>query len=274
MNNWQQQLARLAHEALYAELSAYPKAGLVSLVDSGSHSDMNSATFFASISALDEYWRVIGELGACGVPFSELVIAGKQAEQSMLCATQNVNTHRGAIFIVGILLAGVAYAHSHQLPFSQIPQIIRQLWGAEILEHKTVIDSHGNSIRQRYPDLANNLLDDAAGGFMRLFENYLPILHAIYPHYGEVAYLEIFYNLLASVNDNNLLYRGGAAGLKLAQNLAAKFVANGGIRQADWLNQATQIHQQLVAQNLSPGGCADLLAATIFLHSVERNLWA
>lgn len=274
MINWKNKLARLAREALCAELSAYPKAGLVSLVDSGSHSDMNSATFLASINALDEYWRVIAELGARGAPFSELVGAGKQAEHSMLSATQNVNTHRGAIFIVGILLAGVAYAHSHQLPFSQISQIIRQVWGESLIGHPTTSKSHGNSIRQRYPELASNLLSTAASGFSELFNNYLPCLHALYPQYNERAYLEIFYRLLAEVNDNNLLYRGGVAGLELAQNLAAKFVANGGIRQVDWFNQATQIHQQLVAQNLSPGGCADLLAATIFLHSVERNLWA
>lgn len=274
MITWQNKLAGLASEALCAELVAYPKAGLVSLVDSGSHSDMNSATFLASINALDEYWRVIGELGARGAPFGELVGAGKQAEHIMLCATQNVNTHRGAIFIMGILLAGVAYAYSHQLPFSQIPQIIRQLWGAEIVEHQTLVESHGNSIRQRYPELASNLLSTAASGFSELFDNYLPCLHALYPQYDERAYLEIFYRLLAEVNDNNLLYRGGAAGLKLAQNLAAKFVENGGISQVDWLSQATHIHKKFIQHNLSPGGCADLLAATIFLHSVECNLWA
>ena len=274
MINWQNKLAGLAREALCAELSAYPKAGLVSLVDSGSHSDMNSTTFLASINALDEYWRVIGELGARGVPFSELVVAGKQAEQLMLSATQNINTHRGAIFIIGILLAGVAYTYTHQLPFSQTPLIISQVWGVEIVEHQTLAESHGNSIRQRYPELASNLLDTAAGGFSKLFDNYVPCLHALYPKYGERAYLEIFYRLLAEINDNNLLYRGGVAGLQLAQNLAAKFIAAGGIRQVDWLSQATHIHQQFIQHNLSPGGCADLLAATIFLHSVERNLWA
>lgn len=269
----QQQLIFLAREALYAELNCYPKAGLVSFVDSGSHLDMNSDTFLASIDALNSYWYTMLELGANGANFMELVAAGKNAERLMLQATQNINTHRGAIFIMGILLAGIAYAAANKLPFNCVPELIQQLWGQQLLEHQISVESHGKMVRRRYPDLAANIITDAAGGFVSIFETYLPWLRELYLSNSDKAYIELFYRLLSQVNDTNLLYRGGRAGLQFAQKLATEFINAGGVNQIDWFGQAEQIHRQLVMQQLSPGGCADLLAATIFIHSVEQEFW-
>ena len=84
--------------------------------------------------------------------------------------------------------------------------------------------------------------------------------------------LSIYYILL-QVQDTNLLYRGGLVGLEFAQAQAQKFISSGGIMQYDWLQYAQSIHQQFITRNLSPGGCADLLAATIFVYHAEVELW-
>ncbi len=273
IDNWQQCIVSLANNSLYAELKCYPKAGLVSLVDSGSHRDMDHHTFLASIKALDDYWMQMVELGIKNAPFSELVVAGLAAEYVMLSTTNGVNTHRGAIFIVGILVAACAAAYVKQAKFAMIPDLIRNLWGASILQHRTSKISHGQQVRDRYLSNKCDIIHHAAGGFEEIFSLYLSQLKEFYPKYGEVAYVQLFYILLSQVQDTNLLYRGGLVGLEFAQTQAQKFISAGGITQHDWLLNAQSTHREFIARNLSPGGCADLLAATIFVYHAEVELW-
>ncbi|WP_284211936.1 triphosphoribosyl-dephospho-CoA synthase, partial [Methylobacterium brachythecii] len=96
-------IARCAVEALRLELDTYPKPGLVSLVDSGSHDDMDAATFKASAAALEPYFCELAEAGARGLGMDGLRRIGLAAEAAMLAATGGVNTHRGAIFGLGLL---------------------------------------------------------------------------------------------------------------------------------------------------------------------------
>lgn len=273
INNWQQRIVSLAHNALYAELACYPKAGLVSLIDSGSHHDMDKDTFLASIAALDDYWLQMIMLGENNAPFSELVAAGKAAENAMLHATNDINTHRGTIFILGILVAGCAASYVKQAKFAIIPDLIRNLWGVSILQHRTNKISHGQQVRDQYLLNKCDIIHHAADGFKDIFSLYLSQLKEFYPIYGEVAYVQLFYILLSQVQDTNLLYRGGLVGLEFAQAQAQKFINAGGITQHDWLLYAQSIHQQFITRNISPGGCADLLAATIFVYHAEVELW-
>ncbi len=245
----------------------------MSLIDSGSHHDMNKDTFLASIAALDDYWMQMIMLGEKNAPFSELVAAGKAAENAMLCATNDINTHRGAIFILGILVAGCAANYVKQAKFAMIPDLIRNLWGASILQHRTNKISHGQQVRDQYLLNKCDIIHHAADGFGDIFSQYVPLLKIFYPRDGEAAYIQLFYYILSQVQDTNLLYRGGLVGLEFAQTQAQKFINAGGIMQTNWLIQAQSIHQQFITRNLSPGGCADLLAATIFVYHAEVELW-
>ena len=89
------------------------------------------------------------------------------------------------------------------------------------------------------------------------------------PSDPEAARVHVFFALLARVEDTNLLYRGGAAGLSFARKAAARFVANGGIDQVGWRDAAASVHREFMDRRLSPGGCADLLAMTLFLDALE-----
>ena len=98
-------IGRAATLALYDELSLAPKPGLVTLVDSGSHDDMDAYTFMRSLFALRHYFGQIAEAGFDGADFAVLERLGIEAEARMLAATGGVNTHRGAIFMLGLLCA-------------------------------------------------------------------------------------------------------------------------------------------------------------------------
>ena len=94
-----------AVRALLAELVTYPKPGLVSLCDSGSHRDMDATTFIRSSLALRRYFEQAAAAGAAGATFAVLNRLGREAEARKLRATGGVNTHRGAVFNLGLLAA-------------------------------------------------------------------------------------------------------------------------------------------------------------------------
>lgn len=265
-------VARLCTRALYFELVTYPKPGLVSLVDTGSHTDMDARTFMRSIAALRHYFRDITLAGARQAPFSELKALGILAEQRMLTATGDVNTHRGAIFTLGLLAAasGWLYSERRAVTADALCALVRDRWGRDILAAaRTAGNSHGEQMRQRFAAGGARAL--AASGFSILRETALPVLRSglrTGRPVHQVA-VQVFFSCMAELVDTNLLYRAGGSGLSHAQTAARRFLAAGGIAHPDWRRHAIAIHRQFVTRSLSPGGAADLLAATLLLHMLE-----
>src|SRR5260221_12476665 len=99
-------IAVIASRCLLRELETWPKPGLVSPIDSGSHSDMDAGTFRRSAAAILPYLRALAEAGAQGCGMGRLRIIGLEAEAALFAATGGVNTHPGAIFGLGLLSPG------------------------------------------------------------------------------------------------------------------------------------------------------------------------
>lgn len=266
-------IARVALRALHKELCAYPKPGLVSRIDAGSHTDMDGATFVRSLSSLRHYFRAIGRAGAQGATFPELQSLGLRAEKRMLAATGGVNTHRGAIFALGLLCAAAGHA-ARGLEGPAAPRLgdlVRGRWGTAIarsLAHAPA--SHGLLVARRYG--AGGARAEAAAGFPHVFGLGLPVFRAALMRTGDPnrAAVQSFFSLVAQLHDTNLLYRAGEGGLAYAQAAARGFLAGGGVYRAGWREQALSLHREFVARRLSPGGSADLLAATLFVFEWER----
>src|SRR5450830_1224233 len=130
-------LARQAVRSLYQELVLYPKPGLVSLIDNGSHEDMDAAPFLRSLFALRHYFFRIADAARSGASFNVLRDLGIDAERRMLRATGGVNTHRGAIFCLGMLCAAMASCHAQGIALSP-PAIRANLliqWGDDLTAH-------------------------------------------------------------------------------------------------------------------------------------------
>jgi triphosphoribosyl-dephospho-CoA synthase len=87
----------------------------------------------------------------------------------------------------------------------------------------------------------------------------------------QAARVQSFFALLGSMEDTNLLHRGGSAGLHFAQEQAAGFIRQGGTEQPQWRERAAAVHRAFVARRLSLGGCADLLAITLFLDALDTR---
>ncbi|PPV05489.1 CitG protein [Xanthomonas bromi] len=267
------QLGRLAVGALHAELACAPKPGLVTRFDSGSHTDMDASTFVRSLFAVRGYFVAIAQAGIEHASFERLRQLGIEAESAMLRATCGINTHRGAIFSLGLLTAQAARlraAHGQRPTAKQVCDGVR-MWRDALLAAPLNPHSHGQRVRAQYR--IGGVREQAAAGYPLLREIALPALRSALDGGAtrDAALAQTLMQLIATVDDLNLLHRGGCDGLAFAKAQAAAFLADGGIAQPQWRARLRAIGRQFVARRLSPGGSADLLACAWFLHRQEMR---
>ncbi|WP_368507477.1 triphosphoribosyl-dephospho-CoA synthase MdcB [Bradyrhizobium lupini] len=264
-----EQLGQLASHCLKLEVQTYPKPGLVSHVDDGAHRDMDAELLCRSADTLAPFFRDLAAAGAEGGGMNRLRAIGVAAERAMLAATSGVNTHRGAIFGLGLLCAAAGYRNAIGVR-KPLGRLVSERWSEDILAGPAALRSHGALAARRYG--AGGARTEAAHGFPSVYDIALPALHearGLAPHDQEASRVQTCMTLIAAVTDTNLLHRGGAEGLRFAQASAAAFLAAGGVGSPGWRRRAADIHRAFIARNLSPGGSADLLAMTLFVDWVE-----
>jgi len=266
-------LEQICLNALRDEAMAWPKPGLVTPVDSGSHRDMNIGTLLTSIDALRGSFVQLAEAGARGVPFTELQGVGVAAERNMLLATGGINTHRGAVFNLGLLVAA-ASRRQHDVALCSLSggEVVSRLWGEEIAGSRAQAPvSHGNFMYKKFA--AGGARTEAASGFPTVYNIGLPVLrrHLAAGHDRESALIATLLSLMEHLYDTNLLWRGGEPGLEFVRQSAAKFNLDGGVAMPGWRERLLALHRECVARNLSPGGSADLMAASWVVHQLDLN---
>ncbi len=262
-------IGALATDCLKREVSTYPKPGLVSHVDNGAHDDMDVGLLDRSAETLEPFFTALAEAGAAGRDMDRLRAIGIEAEQAMLQATGGINTHRGAIFGMGLLCAASGFREAYGVSGS-LGEIVVARWGEQILAGPVTLRSHGAIAARRYG--AGGARIEAAAGFPSLYGHGLAALAAgqtLAPEDEEATRVHVCMVLIAHVGDTNLLHRGGPEGLAFAQAEARDFLATGSIGQPNWRDAARHVHEAFVARRLSPGGCADLLAMTLFVDRSE-----
>jgi triphosphoribosyl-dephospho-CoA synthase len=270
-------IATQAFRALLHELAAWPKPGLVSHVDNGSHRDMSAALLRTSAEVLRPFFAELAFAGQERVGMSCLRAIGLRAEAAMLAATGGVNTHRGAIFGLGLLCAAAGTAASKSqdgavFAASRLGGIVARRWGEDIRRGPIPLFSHGSAVLRQHG--ARGARAEAADGFPSVYEIGLPTLRlarVLAPHDAAAAAVQTCFALIAAVRDINLLHRGGTEGARYAADAAANFLSAGGIGAPDWRARAAAVHAGFVARNLSPGGCADLLAMTLLVDALESG---
>ncbi|MEA4863552.1 MAG: malonate decarboxylase holo-[acyl-carrier-protein] synthase [Victivallaceae bacterium] len=263
-------IAAEAVSALREELETYPKPGLVSYVDNGRHKDMTAVTFNASIDALADHFRKIARMVKKGVSMTALRKWGIDAEADMLKATEGVNTHRGAIFSIGLLVAAAGCRLAGEK--GDLGEIVRCNWGDDIIKNRGEKFSHGSEVLQRYG--VGGARIEAASGFSSVYRYGLPAFRsALTAGYDRnTARVQAFFCMLEHVVDSTILYRGGIESLDYACSAAAEFNRSGGVAAECWPKSALDVHKEFVRREISAGGVADLLAAVIFIHQMEE-LW-
>ncbi len=276
-----ERIASEAQRALRLEVETFPKPGLVSHRDSGSHTDMDASTFHASTAALGPFFAELAAAGFDDCPMSTLRQIGLRAESAMLLATGGINTHRGAIFGLGLLCAGAGAFLTRQFgttgpsPDKQhhLGSVVNQLWGSAIWGGPYLQTSNGSQALRRYG--AGGARAQAALGFPSVYQVGLPALRLgriISGGDDEAARVHACFALIATVDDTNLLHRGGTDGACFARIAAEGFLCEGGVGSPHWRSAAVSIHREFVSRRLSPGGCADLLSMTLFVDAVADLL--
>jgi triphosphoribosyl-dephospho-CoA synthase len=267
--------ARIAVGCLHTELMLYPKPGLVSPVDNGSHTDMTALTFMRSLFTLRHYFALICRAGIEDAPFSTLKQLGIEAEARMMRATGGVNTHRGAIFSLGLLCAAIGRARAQcfgaQHHSLRATMLIR--WGEELAAHTRPAGGNSHGLQVAEAHAASGAREEAALGLPSVFEVGLPAMRRTLAA-GRSMYLariDALFTLMAHVSDTNVYYRGGVQGCLTVRQQAEGFLGIGGTAHPHWRDHALECHRVLVGHKLSPGGAADLLAATCLVHAVTTG---
>lgn len=230
-------LAEAAVTALRQELDTTPKPGLVDKEGNGAHRDMDYALMIRSIEALRPWFvRIAAHDG-------DLVSLGLEAEAAMLAATNNVNTHKGALFCLGLVLSATG---KEGIPVR-----------ARIAEIASSIPETGRSKERKG---VKGALAMARDGYKELFDKWLPELRTNGP-------LPTLMLIMATLDDTNILHRGGSEALAYVKARATEIYENGRIGIE---NEIREFGRELKDRNLSPGGAADMLALTMLAAKIEK----
>jgi triphosphoribosyl-dephospho-CoA synthase len=267
-------VADAAVGALLAEAELTPKPGLVDRFSRGAHDDMDLPLLRRSAEALRPWFvAFVGATRGRREPSRELrrVLAalGRSAEADMLTATGGVNTHRGAIWALGLLTAAVALR-----PRERDPRTVADA-AAAVARHPDdacppeALLGHGARVRAEFG--VHGARGQAWHGFPHVVDVALPALRSarLSGVTEEVARLTALLALMATLDDTCVLYRSGCAGLRRVQGGAARVLRAGGPGTPRGRRLLDALDRRMTGTRLSPGGCADLLAATLFLDSLD-----
>ena len=275
----------LAYHAMMLEAHLTPKAGLVDCVSTGAHRDMDINTFIASSNALRPYMKLFVKTGCDmhDMPTSELLSSlrpiGLAAEEAMFEATHGVNTHKGMIFTLGLICGAVGWLYKNQRDCDafNIRNIIRQCCSGLVQnELKEKPSDTKMTAGERLFKLhgLTGIRGEAGLGYPTIFNFGLPLYQTLISQGNseEQALSQTLLSIMSVNNDTNLVNRGGLAGLAFVQQEAKclllkwQSILISEEREQDIL----MFDSQLVSKNLSPGGSADLLAATWLLAQFNR----
>ena len=271
-------LASSMTRALMEEVLLTPKPGLVDQQDSGSHDDMDLPLFVQSVSALAPYWERVAQLGAHfdGSAWHEALIAlrriGLEMEHAMQCATQGINTHKGAIFLGCLSVFSHAYAwHTGTACPREYQRILRMLSRDLVISDMKAMnssDSYGQHLLHTYEDArVGGPRYQAEHGLPGVFDYGLPALHDAFKAHmpGHTAQLHALLTLMANVLDTNVLHRSSLTTahrfMALAQRACSVLPPNE--------SDIEHLRAFCAEHWISAGGCADLLAMTLFFHHAD-----
>lgn len=293
-----EQIAALAVQSLIDEVNTTPKPGLVDRRNNGSHTDMTLSTFLASAKALEPYFQECVKIGQEACPLAKekeclsptdtfllLRRAGIVAEKTMYEATGGVNTHKGIIYTLGILCGSLGRLWTPECPIAETEAVLAEC--AQMVEQSVRSDFATAAATTDATDVA----DIAATAGLTLYRNQgltgirgevasgLPSVANIgLPAYKKAlmagrnsndAGAVTLLHLIAHVKDTNLYHRGGNVGAAFAADAAKSLLESTSYPSAQ---QMESLDDAFIARNLSPGGCADLLAVTYFLYGISLIL--
>lgn len=286
-------IAHLATQALQAELDTTPKPGLVDKDNNGAHRDMDYVLMQRSIDTLHPYFVKLALLGCADALPTHTSIRdiGIEAEKAMLSATNGVNTHKGALFSMG--LAVVAAAHEERKTAANEEQILKERNGGEdvLVSLQTTIKAlaasfpdtngtHGSKAKllSKGTTAIKGALDNAREGYEMLFAEWLPFYIERRKERDAHTLHKTLLRIMCDLDDTNVIYRTDLATAEEVKQEAralldsfskAHTAEDKEKRIAAELLALKDMDKRYTARNISPGGAADMLSLTIFIGSIQ-----
>lgn len=246
-------IAQMACQSLIEEARLTPKPGLVDERNNGAHSDMDLPMMIKSAECLKDYFATAAKIGyERGEDYTEkLQQAGIAAEEKMMLVSGGVNTHKGAVFAIGILCASAAAKLSgYGCIFDTAAEISSKL---KISGQRT----HGSIVRNKYG--SGGARDEAAAGFPSIQ------MAVKYLNMGEPK-LSVLLRLISEITDTNVLWRGGTEALDFLQTAAGNILS---APERDRARLVIGLDEECIRKNISPGGAADMFAGALLICKLE-----
>lgn len=254
-------VADLAERALRRELDTTPKPGLVDRQDNGAHKDMDYALMSKSISALRPYLTRLAVESAKDIDPAKIKEIGIEAEKAMLKATGGVNTHKGALFCIGLSVAAASYLAS--TTGSVEAYSFKELVSRAASEIPSARGTHGAEAKRSFK--AVGALENARAAYPELFTDWLPYYRSL--EGDPFRCHKTLLHIMTTLDDTNILHRRGAEGLAHAEAEAARLLE-------DFSESGlSSLNKDFIRENISPGGSADMLSLTIFIESIINNIY-
>jgi triphosphoribosyl-dephospho-CoA synthase len=266
-------LGALARQALIAEAELTPKPGLVDRRGSGAHTDLSLDVMRRSAIAIEPFICRMAFQAATEVPSATLRAAlaaiGRAAESVMFRVTNGSNTHKGAIWTLGLLAGAAATKQrdSDAFTIAKTAALIASFEDAPIPRSL----SHGEIVAKKFG--VSGARGEAMRGFPHIVGVGLPMLRARRDSSApeQIARLDALLSIMAVLDDTCLLYRGGELALRATKNGASAVLRAGGAGSRIGRRRLLELDLRLIELGVSPGGSADLLAGVLFLDAIERD---
>ena len=191
--------------------------------------------------------------------FSEVKSIGLRAEKDMLSTTGGVNTHKGALFSIGLTLSVAAYLYAHHgsISIKDLQEGIMEL----ARQFPRATGTHGDEVKKKHP--ISGALENAISGYSQLFNDWLPFYRSLkddpYQHHKTLLHI------MSMLDDTNVYYRKGIETAEKIKKQGAQLLERFSIESLKRLNE------DFIHDNISPGGCADMLSLTILIHLLTNT---
>ncbi|MCY1151519.1 MAG: triphosphoribosyl-dephospho-CoA synthase CitG [Sphaerochaetaceae bacterium] len=277
-NKYSNILSNLTLKALLFEVNTTPKPGLVDLCNNGSHTDLDVYLFQNSAISLEPFFKefVLFGINNGGLKldslFNNLRKLGKNAEYRMFKVTNNINTHKGAIFIFAITLAALGWMYSNKIRYSRkkLVETISNLSKDCLLDFENITLnnelSHGQEIYKKYN--VRGIRGEAITGFdiivndiINYFEEQLECC------YFNDSGVKTLLKIISKIDDTNIISRSDFNSLEYYKKLIKKSFDNND----NLIDLAKELDVEFMEKRISAGGSADLLALVYFIYFLETD---
>lgn len=253
-------LSFLATYSINMELSTTPKPGLVDKKDSGAHNDMDYNLMSRSIKALHPYFYKLSYLAYNeeNLSVKDIQAIGLEAEENMFTITCGVNTYKGALFSMGLVLVSATLVYKQHKFINKI--LLQNQIKLLSIKFSQPHNTHGKKVLEE-----NNIkgaLASAMEGYVLLFEKWLPFVEN--NGFDNESLIKLLFLIMSDLDDTNIYYRKGKQVALQVKQRAKVVLENFSLFEVEKLNK------EFIKENISPGGSADMLSLTLFIYSI---LW-